>query len=198
MFLFVVVVVRLLGPPGLHTTRPRALGKQQATVLFFFALGLAAVGATGGVAAVVVFAFAVALLRFSLTVSACCFDSEYSTDLPVGHFNQLVTSAPCPEIAGGAGSVEVPTQRTKCNTQGVLDGKVWRCAPSQEEQCVEECVRIPGNDAVMDVRRREGRLASGWQRDAPSLSPTHLDWKTSPRATSRVGLSVAGLASARE
>ena len=33
---------------------------------------------------------------------------------PQGHFNQPITLAPCPEIAAGAGSMEVPTQGRTC------------------------------------------------------------------------------------
>ena len=65
----------------------------------------------GGAVAVAVFVFAVALLRFCPGVPACA----YSIDLPIGHFNQTMTSAPCPKIAGGAGSMEVPTKGQKCN-----------------------------------------------------------------------------------
>ena len=41
------------------------------------------------------------------------------------------------------------------SNERVLDEEVWRLFPSDEEQRVQECVRILENDVVVDVRRRE-------------------------------------------
>ena len=146
-------------------------GSWQAIVncLAFFAFGLAGVGAAGSVAVVVVFAFAVTLLRFSLGVPACA----YSTDLPIGHFNQPMTS--------GAGAMEVPTQGRKCNMPAMnacFDEEVWRFAPIEEEQRVQECVRGPENDTVVDVRRREiyslQLVEAAWLLEGSVMRPRFL------------------------
>ena len=41
------------------------------------------------------------------------------------------------------------------SNERVLAEEVWRFAPSEEEQRVQECVRGPEHDAVVDVRRKE-------------------------------------------
>ena len=91
----------------------------------------------------------------SKIVVGCLF---FHSGLPIGTFStKLMTSAPCPEIASGAGSMEVPTQERKCNMPAMkacLMRKSGASIRAKNSNVIRSFCASLKDDAVATVRRR--------------------------------------------
>ena len=112
------------------------------------------------------------------------------------------------------GSANAREEMQHASHDRVLDEEVWRFAPSELEQRVQECVRCPENDAVVDVRHREvhsfGEHRTQFVEAAQLLEGSVMRPRFLPRILigkqalvqlldkTKEELSVAGLTSARE